>query len=108
MELDDVWVLHLLQHFQLIVDHLLVATNVLLQDDLDCNFAIWAIGLTNDTVRSSTQCLPELVARPVVTCLVYDCVSGAFARHGLAVVAVGLAMQLVEHVCHFDGKSVTA
>ena len=32
--------------------------------------------------------------------------AGLLMRHGLAVIAVRLAMQLVEHVCHWDDASV--
>jgi hypothetical protein len=62
VELDDVRVLHLLQHFQLVVDHLLVAANILLQDDLDRDLAIRAVGLANDSIGSGAQRLSELVA----------------------------------------------
>lgn len=55
-------VLHLLQHFQLIVDHLLVTADILLQDDLHRDLALRAVGLSNDTIGSSTQCLSKLVA----------------------------------------------
>ena len=54
MELDNVGVLHLLQHFQLVVYHLLVTADILLQDDLDGDLAIWAVGLADDTIGSST------------------------------------------------------
>lgn len=54
MELDNVWVLHLLQHFQLVVDHLLVTADILLQDDLDGDLAIWAVGLADDAIGTST------------------------------------------------------
>ncbi len=62
MELDNVRMLHFLEHLQLVVDHLLIAANVLLQDDLDCYLAVWAFGLSDDAIGSSTQCLSELVA----------------------------------------------
>ena len=65
-------VLHLLQHFQLIVDHLLVTADVLLQDDLDGDLAIWAVGLANDTIGSGTQGLSKLVAGPAIACSAYD------------------------------------
>jgi hypothetical protein len=39
-ELDDVWVLEALEHLQLVVDHLVVAFDVLLQDDLDGAFSL--------------------------------------------------------------------
>jgi hypothetical protein len=62
VELDNVRVLHFLQHFQLVVDHLLVAADILLQDDLDCDLAVRAVSLTDDTISSSAQCLSKLVA----------------------------------------------
>ena len=62
VKLDNMRVLHLLQHFQFIVNHLLVAANILLQDYLDRDLAVWAVGLSNDTISSSAQRLSKLVA----------------------------------------------
>lgn len=62
VEFDNVWVLHLLQHFQFVIDHLLIAADILLQDDLDSDLAIRAVGLANDAIGSSTQGLSKLVA----------------------------------------------
>lgn len=49
-ELDDVRVLETLEHIQLVEDHALVAPHVLLQDDLDSNPAIRALGLPDDAI----------------------------------------------------------
>ena len=65
-------VLHLLQHFQLIVDHLLVTADILFQDDLHRDLALWAVGLANDTIGSGTQGLSKLVAGPAIACSAYD------------------------------------
>lgn len=62
MELDNVRVLHALKHFQLVVYHLLVASHVLLQDDLDCDLALWAIGLSNDAIGTGAECLSEAIS----------------------------------------------
>jgi hypothetical protein len=67
MELDNVWVTHALKHLQLVVDHLLVAPHVLLQNDLDCDLALRAVSLADDAIRAGTQRLPESITRPVVT-----------------------------------------
>lgn len=56
-------VLHALQHLQLVVDHLLVSANILLQDDLDSHLALGAVGFPDDTIGTRTQCLPEAVSR---------------------------------------------
>jgi hypothetical protein len=64
VELDNVRVLHALQHLQLIVDHLLVSADVLLQDDLDSDLALGAVGLADDTVCAGSQRLSEAVSRP--------------------------------------------
>jgi hypothetical protein len=59
-------VLHALQHLELIVDHLLVPADVLLQDDLDGDLALGAVGLTDDAICTSSQRLSEAVSRSVV------------------------------------------
>ena len=62
MELDNVRVLHALQHLQLVVDHLLVPADVLLEDDLDGDLALGAVGLADDAIGSGTQRLSEAVS----------------------------------------------
>ena len=64
VELDNVRVLHALKHLELVIDHLLVPTHVLLQDDLDRNLSLGAVGLPNDTVGAGTQRLSEAIAGP--------------------------------------------
>lgn len=54
MELDNVWVVHALQHRHLIPDHLLVALDALLQYYLDSTFALWAICFTDNAVGTGT------------------------------------------------------
>lgn len=66
VELDNVWVLHALQHLELVVDHLLVSAHVLLQDDLDRNLALGTVGFSYDAICASTQCLSKPVSGPVV------------------------------------------
>jgi hypothetical protein len=63
---DNVRVLKLLQHLQLVVDHALVAADVLLENNLDRNLlAILGLGLTNDTICACTECASEPVQGPV-------------------------------------------
>lgn len=50
-----------LQQVQLVVHHLLVAPDVLLQDDLDCHLAILAIRFSDDAVRPCAEYLAEPV-----------------------------------------------
>lgn len=58
-------VLKLLQHLQLIVDHALIATNVLLENDLDRNLGtIMGLSLTDDTVCTRAERTSELVQGP--------------------------------------------
>ena len=63
MELDNVWMLHSLQHFQLVVDHLLVSAHILLQDNFDSNLALGAVRFPDDTVGPCSQCLSKAVSR---------------------------------------------
>ena len=60
-------VLHLLEHLQLVVDHLLVSAHVLLQDDLDRDLALGALGLSDDAIGSGAQRLSKAVSRPADT-----------------------------------------
>jgi hypothetical protein len=64
-ELDDVWVLQSLQHVELVVNHLLVAFDVLLQNDLDGDLAGRALGLTNDAIGTSAEGATEPVFSPI-------------------------------------------
>jgi hypothetical protein len=72
VELDNVWVFHALQHLQLIVYHLLIPTNILLQDDLDGHLALRAVSLSHDTICASTECFSEAVSRSAIVCSVCE------------------------------------
>lgn len=69
-------VLHALQHFQLVVDHLLVSAHILLQDDLDGDLALGAVCLSDDAVCASAQRLSEPVSRPAVGVSAAECMGG--------------------------------
>ncbi len=43
-----------LEHVQLVVDHALVALDILLQDDLDSHLARGALGLSDDAIGPRT------------------------------------------------------
>lgn len=62
MELDNVRVLHALQHLELVVDHLLISADIFLQDNFDGDLALGAVSLSDNTICSSAQCLPETVS----------------------------------------------
>lgn len=53
--------LELLQHLELVIDHLLVALDISLEDDLYSDLAGRAIGLANNSICSSTEGSTELV-----------------------------------------------
>lgn len=53
-ELDDVGVVQLLQHLEFVIDHLLIASDILLQDDLDGDFALGGVGFANDSISART------------------------------------------------------
>lgn len=71
------WVFHALQHLELVVDHLLVAADILLQDDLDSDLALGTVGLPDDTICPGTQRLSEAVSRPAI-----DTFSTGFSARG--------------------------
>ena len=55
-----------LEHFQLIVDHLLIPTDILLQDNLDGDLSSsGGLGLTDDTICSCTEGSSEPVQRSI-------------------------------------------
>lgn len=64
-KLDNVRMLELLEHLELVVDHLLVTLDISLQDNLDGHLARGAISLTNDTICSSTESSTESVFGPI-------------------------------------------
>lgn len=55
------WVLHPLQHLHLIVNHLLVAFNVLLEYNLHGNLSVRAVCFPYDAICAGAQRLPEAV-----------------------------------------------
>lgn len=59
-------VVHALKHLQLVVDHLLVAAHVLLQDDLDRDLALGAVGLPDNAICAGAQCLSKAVSRSAI------------------------------------------
>ena len=60
-ELDNVGVLEPLEHLELVVYHLLVPLDILLEDDLDGDLAGRALGLADDTVGTGAEGSTESV-----------------------------------------------
>lgn len=56
--------LHPLQHLQLVVYHLLVSFDILLEDNFHGDFASWSIGLPDNTICTSTQRFTESIFGP--------------------------------------------
>lgn len=96
-KLDNVGVLEALQHVQLVVDHALIALDVLLQDDLDGDLASRAVGLADDAIRAGTQGSAESVLGPRRTGVKEGRVCRRCEGCALLVVALGLAIEAVEH-----------
>lgn len=61
-ELDNVRMLQPLQHVEFVVDHLLVSLDILLQDDLDGDFARRPFGLPYDAIGTSAECATESIS----------------------------------------------
>ena len=57
--------LEALEHLQLVKNHALIAPDVFLQDDLDGDPSICAVGLPDDTVGACAQRAPEAIFRPI-------------------------------------------
>ena len=79
----DVRMLHSLQQNHLVVNHLLVAFDILLENDLDGIFLSTAFSLAHDPVCTSAQCPPKLVLGPASR-LKPDSNSGAFMAYFLS------------------------
>lgn len=54
-------VLQALEHVKLVVHHLLVALDVLLQDNLDSHLALWAVGFSDNAIGACAECTTEPV-----------------------------------------------
>jgi hypothetical protein len=63
-ELDNMRMIQLSQQTHFILDHLFIALDALLHNDLDSNLAGWAIGLSNDAVRTGAERATEVVFGP--------------------------------------------
>lgn len=61
MKLDNMRMLHSLQHLHLIVYHLFIALDILLEDDLDSAFALRAVCLADYAICSCAECLSESI-----------------------------------------------
>jgi hypothetical protein len=90
---------HFSEHLHLVVDHLLVASHVFLQDDLDCDFAVRAFGFADNAIGASPKCLSKAVLGSVTPDqLIEEMDLGTREDgHPLLVITAGLAMQLVHH-----------
>ena len=54
-----------LEHIHLIINHLLIALDTLLHNNLDGNLPLGPLGFTDNAVGTSTQGPPKLVLGPV-------------------------------------------
>ena len=63
IERYDVWMMHSLQHLHFIIHHLFVASNVLLENDLDGALSLWAICFPHDAVRAGTERFTKAIVR---------------------------------------------
>jgi hypothetical protein len=61
MELDNMWMLHSLQHLHFVVHHLLVALDILLENNLDSALALRPVCLADYAICTSTKCLSESI-----------------------------------------------
>lgn len=64
VKLDNVRVVEGLQHLELVVHYLVVALDVLLQDDLDGHLAVRGLCLSHDAICACTQRPAQLILAP--------------------------------------------
>lgn len=58
-------VLEGLEHLKFVIDHVFISTDILLENDLDCDLlSVCGFSFANDTVCACTQCSSEFVERP--------------------------------------------
>lgn len=57
-------VLHPLQHFELIVDHLLIALDILLEDDFHSDLSRWTVCLSHNAICTRAESSAKSVFRP--------------------------------------------
>lgn len=50
-----------LEHLKFVVNHFLIAANILLQDNLDGDLTVGTVGFANDAIGSGAKGPPELV-----------------------------------------------
>lgn len=55
------WMLHSLQHFHFVVHHLLIAFDILLENNFDSALALRAVGLADYAICTSAECLSESI-----------------------------------------------
>lgn len=89
-------VLHPLQHLELIVDHLLVSLDILLEDNLHGDLASWPICFSDNTICTSTERPAESIFSSAGFLL--DLISDMEFRDILLIIAFWLAVKLVEHI----------
>lgn len=83
MKPDNMWMFYALKHLQLVIHHLFIAFHVLLEYDLDGHLLTIDFCFSNDAIRASAERSTEFVLR-------------------FLIVAVWLAVQLVEHTLNCD------
>lgn len=104
--MNNVRVVQLLQQVQFIIDHALVAPNIALQDNLDCNFARRAVCLADNTICSSTQSPPESIQGSAITKRLLFRKRIRIGRSVLLLVTFGLPRELIEHIRDYYTKTV--
>lgn len=91
-----------MEHVELVVDHLLVSLDVLLEDDLDGDLAGRAFSLANDAIGTGAEGSSEsiLCSMGLPSVIVLKLTHSRFTRNDLLfLVALGLAAQPVKHAC---------
>lgn len=94
-KLDNMWVLHALQHLEFVVNHLLIALDILLEDNLDGDLSRRAIGLSDDSICAGSQRSPKSILGPTERSA---CKDTEGVGRLLLIVTLWLAMELVEHI----------
>lgn len=54
-------VLQALEHVELVVDHPLIALDILFQDNFDSHLSFWAVGLSDNAIGTRTECPTETI-----------------------------------------------
>lgn len=95
-KLDDMLMLHSLQHLKFVIDHLFISLDIFLEDNLHRDLSCRAICLSDDSIGTSTERSTELIFGSAISLasILSQCHK---LINSLLIITFWLTMQLIEH-----------